>query len=315
MSEVRDTVKTFDVYLNPIVAAVLGSELAIDATAGFQYLNEYLRDIVLISAGARLSELNLAERRREWLPYMRAATGARTVGAEWLRDEANTPPGSVAVLRVSGFMQAETSGGSSPMRGMRTFAEDLYAAYDNKNVKGVVIEINSGGGELMAMEIATSAVDARNKPVVAHAYFAASAAYGLAASTDEVIALSEMSRVGSIGAVVSINKRALQQYAEEWVDLYGSSAPKKNKEFRAALEGDFSAMQEVVDEATARFQSKIKKYRRLKGDEEYIADTLSGDMFTANKARRRGLIDGVGGFNYVLNRVDALARIYAQNVR
>lgn len=310
MTEGRDTSNLLG--LNPIIASVLGSELAIEATSGFNYLTQYLRDIALVASGARLSELNLAERRREWLPYVLMPNGARTVGAEMLRDVESAPAGSVAVLRVSGFMQAETSGGSAPVRGMRTFAEDLYAAYDNPNIKGVIVEINSGGGELLAMEIASSAVDARNKPVVSHVYFAASAAYGLAASTDEVIALSEMTRVGSIGAVVSINRRALQQYAEEWIDLYGSASPNKNREFRSALNGDFSAMQQIVDEATARFQSKIKRYRTLKGDDDYIADTLSGDMFTANRARRRGLIDGVGGFNYVLNRVDAWTRIYAQ---
>lgn len=242
------------------------------------------------------------------------ANGQRIYDSERIYDASATPDGSVAVLRVVGFMQAETSGGSSPVRGMRTFAEDLYAAYANPNIKGVIVEVNSGGGELMAMEVATSAIEARNKPVLAHVYLAASAAYGLAAATDEVIALSGMSRVGSVGAVVSLNRRALQQYAEEWVDLYGDTAPKKNAEFRAALQGDFGPMQKMVNDATERFQRKVARLRGLDLNSEQTADTLSGDMFTAYQAKRRGLVDGVGGLNYVLKRVDAWADIYKQKV-
>jgi protease-4 len=307
------TIATVNVFANRAIAASLQGELAIDAESGLAYLNQYLLDLALIASGASISEIGLSERRREKMGYTIQA-GARVYDSASLYNPDMTQTGSVAVLRVTGFMQAEASGGSSPVRGMRSFAEDLYAAYDNPNIKGVLVEVNSGGGELMAMEVATSAIEARNKPVLAHVFFASSAAYGLAASTDEVIALSSMTRVGGVGAVVSLNRRALQEYADEWIDLYGATAPRKNAEFRAALQGDYSLLQRVVDDATERFQKKVAKARGLDLSDELAKDALSGDMFTAYQAKRRGLIDGIGGLNYVLKRLDAWADIYKQKV-
>lgn len=311
MEEVSDRDFRIDVFANRAIAASIAGELAIDVESGLAYLNRYLLDLFLIASGARLSELDLAERRKEHKPYL-FADGRRVYDIERIYDSSLTAEGSVAVLRVVGYMQAESSGGSSPIRGMRSFAEDLYAAYDNHNIKGIIIEVNSGGGELMAMEVAASALEARNKPVLSHVYLAASAAYGLAAATDEIIALTSMTRVGGIGAVISINRRALQQYAEEWVDLYGATAPKKNAEFRAALQGDLGPLQKVVDDATERFQRRVANLRGLNLNDERDIETVSGDMYTAYAARRRKLIDGIGGFDYVLKRVDAWADIYKQ---
>lgn len=309
-STLQDNV--FNVFANRAIAAVIGSEeLAIDAGTCVQYLNQYLLDIYVLALGGKLSDLGLSERRQMHRPYLLAG-GQRVYGHDALRDASLTPVGSVAVLRVVGFMQAESSGGSSPVRGMRSFAEDLYAAYDNEHIKGVLVEVNSGGGELMAMEIASAAIEARNKPVLSHVYLAGSAAYGVAASTDEVIALSGMTRVGSIGAVVSLNRRALQEYAEEWIDIYGSSSPDKNAEFRAALNGDFSLIQNLVDDATDRFQRKIAKLRGLSLEDDLVKEALSGGMFTAHQAKRRGLVDGVGNLNYALKRLDAWVDIYKQ---
>lgn len=149
------------------------------------------------------------------------------------------------------------------------------------------------------------ALSVRNKPVVAHTYFAASAAYGTAAGADEIISLSEASRVGSIGAVVSLNRLALEEYANQWLDIYGKNAPNKNREFRAMQNGDFGPLQQVVNDATDMFQAKIKALRPLRGNDQKITDTISGDMFTGTESKRRGLIDGIGGIEYALKRLQA----------
>lgn len=294
---------------NPAIEAILAnSQLAIEAGFGMQCLNQYLSDLALLSSGAPYSSLGIEQRRRESDPHLIVRTGAAAVTINdryILNNSALTPPGAIAVLKLSGFMQTEGSGGSGAVRGMRGFAEDLRAAYSNQNIAGILLEINSGGGEVLAMEVAVSAIQERNKPIVAHAYFAASAAYGTAAATDEIVALSDMVRLGSIGSVISLNKAALAEYAEQYIDLYGSNAPRKNKEFRAAIEGDYTALQQVVDEATDKFQAKVKSMRPLRGSENKISDTLSGDVFAADEARRRGLVDGIGSTEYALKRLEA----------
>lgn len=294
---------------NPAIEAILAnSQLAIEAGFGLQCLNQYLSDLALLSNGASYSDLGIEQRRRESDPHLIVRTGAAAVTINdryLLSNPSLTPPGAIAVLKLSGFMQTESSGGSTGARGMRGFAEDLRAAYSNPNIAGILLEINSGGGEVLAMEVAVSAIQERNKPVLSHVYFAASAAYGTAAATDEIVALSDMVQLGSIGAVISINKVALQEYSEQYIDIYGKNAPNKNKPFNKAKEGDYSALQQVVDEATDKFQAKVKAMRPLRGSETKITDTLSGDVFAADEARRRGLVDGIGSTEYALKRLEA----------
>jgi protease-4 len=274
-----------------------------------QCLNQYLTDLSLLAHGATYKDLGIEQRRRESDPYLLQLQGAgkytlvRDRGL--IYNTSITPVNSFAVIPIKGFMQTEGSGGSGAIRGMRSVADDLRAAYQNPNISGVLLDINSGGGEVMAMEVLLDALSVRNKPVLSHVIFAASAAYGTAAGTDEVIAISEAARTGSVGAVISINKMALQEYTDVYLDVYGKNAPNKNKEFRAMQNGDFGPLQSVVDEATDMFQSKVKALRPLRGNEAKINDTVSGEVFTGPEARRRGLIDGIGGMEYAIKRLEA----------
>lgn len=298
---------------NPAIEAILAnSELAIEYQFGLQCLNQYLADLAMLAHGAPYQALGISERRHASLPHVITEKGITISDPKLIGNQNLTPPGSTAVIRITGFMQTESSGGSSGVRGMRGVADDLRAAYANNNIRGILLEVNSGGGEVLSMEVITSALAARNKPVVAHTYFAASAAYGAAAATDEVIALSDMSKVGSIGAVISVNKVALKDYAEQYMDVYGTAAPNKNREFRAMLAGDFTPLQQVADEATDKFQAKVRGMRPLRGTDEKITDTLSGDVFSGVEAKRRGLIDGIGGLEYALKRLDAHVKEYAR---
>ena len=295
---------------NPAIEAVLANgQLAIEYGFGMQCLYQYLTDLSLLAHGATYKDLGIEQRRRESDPYLLQLQGAgkytlvRDRGL--IYNTSITPVNSFAVIPIKGFMQTEGSGGSGAIRGMRSVADDLRAAYQNPNISGVLLDINSGGGEVMAMEVLLDALSVRNKPVLSHVIFAASAAYGTAAGTDEVIAISEAARTGSVGAVISINKMALQEYTDVYLDVYGKNAPNKNKEFRAMQNGDFGPLQSVVDEATDMFQSKVKALRPLRGNEAKINDTVSGEVFTGPEARRRGLIDGIGGMEYAIKRLEA----------
>lgn len=294
---------------NPAIEAILAnSQLAIEYQFGMQCLNQYLTDLSLLAHGANYKDLGIEERRRATYSAIITQIEGRAVLVEdrgLLRNQSLTPENSIAVIRIKGFMKTESSGGSGGVRGARGIAEDLRTAYNNPNISGILLDINSGGGEVTAMDVLIDALSTRNKPVVSHTLFAASAAYGTAAATDEIIALSVITRVGSIGAVISVNKIALQEHSDEILDLYGANAPNKNLEFRSALNGEFGPLQSVVNEATDRFQETVKGLRTLRGSEDRIKDTLSGHTFASIEARKRGLIDGVGGIEYAIKRLQA----------
>lgn len=299
--------------LNPAIEAILAnSELAIELQFGLKCLNQYLSDLSLLAHGADYKALGIDERRHATYPSVITENGATIHDRALIYNHGLTPVGSKAVIRISGFMQTESSGGSSGVRGMRGVADDLRAAYANPNISGILLDVNSGGGEALSMDVLISALASRNKPVVTHAYFAASAAYGAAAATDEIIALSDSTQVGSIGSVITLNKVALAEFAETYVSLYGSKAPNKQREFRALLNGDFGPIQQVVDKYTDYFQSKVRSLRNLRGTEEKVTETLSGDVFYGPEAKRRGLIDGIGGLEYALKRLDAHIKMRAK---
>ena len=118
------------------------------------------------------------------------------------RDGASTE-GNVALITIEGVIT--TDGGASTI-GETTISssqitEFLADAEANKDIKAIVLEINSPGGSAVASDEIASAVKKSNKPTVAVIREAgASGGYWIASSTDHIIA-NRMSITGSIGVI------------------------------------------------------------------------------------------------------------------
>lgn len=290
------------------------SDLLIEESFGFRCLNQYLSDLEALRSGIPYSHLGISERRDRSRPMLLVGASekdAKIVTSPWLiRSSDKTPTDSIALLRLEGVMSS-TDGNSS--YGVQYQADLLRTAYQNPNIAGIILEINSGGGEVIAMNILTSALRERNKPVISFAHLAASAAYGAAAATDEVIASDPMVEVGSIGAMINVNTEFLSFYKANFKSFYGKDAPNKNKHLREAIKENYDPMQEAADAATTKFHEFIKGARQLKGGESYQSHTLSGEMFAADEAKRRGLIDGIGNLSYAAKRTMSWSKKYKQN--
>jgi ClpP class serine protease len=292
--------------LNREVELILASgKLLIEQDFGLRVLNQYLSEIEQLRAGVPFSQLGMSIRREASLPKLivESAAGVDIISDAYiLRNQKLTPVGSVALIPLIGAMQTEDGACSY---GMRSIAQNLRYAYANDNISAIIMEANSGGGEAKAMYLMQSVLSERNKPVIGFAQFAASAAYGTIAATDEVIADGNGAEFGSIGGMVSVNKAFLEYYKENFITFYGGNAPKKNDEMRKALDGDFEPLQAIADETTDQFHAKVLEMRPLTGGESYRKQTLSGAMFSALEAKRRGLVDGIGNIQYALKRAKA----------
>lgn len=290
-----------------------GTSLEIEPNFGIQQYFRYLDDLALLNAGVPFAELGISKRRAEsepavFMPHNGSFELVTDRGL--LKNERLTVPGSVALIRLNGVM---TANDQLSTRGMQSVSGDLRAAYANKNISAIIMEINSGGGEGIAKDMLVGALSERNKPVLSFGHFAASAAYGAAAATDEIIAAAAESMFGSIGAVVTIDQTVLHDFRERYLSFYGENAPMKNKEFRAAVNGDFGPLQTAANKYTDAFQSEVARMRPLTGDKSFQRETLSGDIFNAKESRRRGLVDGVGNLSYVLTRTDVWVKKYAKH--
>ena len=282
--------------------------LELDFDYGFQQLNIYLQDLMFLRSGGKFKDLGISERRHSVAPRLIIPSDASfTLVDKWDLMDNNTPPGSIALLKLSGVMRSQ-SAMSSP--GVDRLASDLRSAYNNQNVKGIILETVSGGGETMAGNMLKSALTERNKPVVGFGHLGASAAYRALSGTDEIIAAGGGAEFGSIGTMISLDNKVIAKLRDRFTEIYGADTPNKNGEFRKALAGDYSGLQDRVNQLTKSFHDEIKKDRPLQGDSARIKDTLSGAMFSANEAKSRGLVDAIGNLNFAVRRVNALQSKY-----
>lgn len=227
---------------------------------------------------------------------------------EWKIDDPDaTPSDSIALLKLSGVMRSQSGLCTT---GADAMVDNLRNAYANKNVIGVIMETESGGGESIAGTKIKSAIQERNKPVIGFAHLAASAAYRALSGADEIIGSGLSAEFGSIGTMISLDQKALAMYRERYMDFYGKDAPGKNADFRKALAEDYSGIQKRVDSLTESFQKEIERDRALRGTPEQIREILNGSVYDAAKSKRYGMIDMIGNMQTAVRRVKALRGKY-----
>jgi ClpP class serine protease len=298
---------TFD---NLTLEAGLLGQLHVDLQFGLTCWAAYQYDLAQRQAGFSVYEIGLAERRNALLSSVLLPTlsGYQTINDPKLINNAGlTTPGSIAHLKLSGFMQAD-GGLSNP--GVTQLANDLRAAYSNPNISSIILEVNSGGGQMVAGDILRVAVSERNKPVIAYGWLIGSAAYNAVTGADEIIAANTGAEFGSLGAMYQMNKQVLAYLKENTVSVYSDASPGKNAGSRAAVENDdFSVFKKEVTAATEIFHQTVQASRPLRGNEDKIKSTLDGSMFFADEAKRRGLIDSIGNFNFAIARAKRWERM------
>lgn len=179
------------------------------------------------------------------------------------------------------------------------FAKGLKNAYDNKNMKALILRINSPGGSPVQAEYMYNSLRYYQKShpeVKTYAVcvdLCASAAYYVAVAADEIYA-SPASLVGSIG--VLFNGFGFVDSMDKLGISRRLLTAGKNKAFLDPFSpekaGDKQKMLTMLDLIHQQFINKVKEGRkgRLHVDDE----TFSGLFWTGEQSLSRGLIDGFG---------------------
>ncbi|MCW2955925.1 MAG: sppA [Thermoleophilia bacterium] len=203
----------------------------------------------------------------------------------------------VAVVPITG---AVTGGDSSP-DGSSTGAQDvmrqLDAIADDGGYDGVILELDTpGGGVLAAAEMHDAIERLRDDDVKVVAWMrdtAASAGYYVAAPADRIVA-APSTMTGSIGVIL--------QYAEvsELADKVGvkdvtiKSGKLKDigSPFRALSPEGRAVLQSVIDEAFDEFVDVVADGREL--SEAEVRELADGRIYTGRQAVENGLVDELG---------------------
>ena len=166
----------------------------------------------------------------------------------------------IAIIPVTGpimryaNMFTRISGATSTQE----LATDLQAALDNPQVKGIILNVDSPGGEANGInELGDMVYAARGKkPIKAYGGgTVASASYWIGSSADELIS-DDTALLGSIGVVVEVALREARE-GEKRYTITSSNAPNKRpdletEEGRAELSKTIDALGEVFVAKVAR---------------------------------------------------------------
>jgi protease IV len=179
--------------------------------------------------------------------------------------------------------------------------ENLMALFkdtsENKNIKGVILAINSPGGTTVGGESIYEAVRnlAQKKPVVAQVgTLAASAGYMIATGTDHIVA-RKTSIIGSIGVIFQYpDISELLSKAGIKVESIKSSPLKAEPNFFTPASPQAKAMIErMIRDSYDWFVGLVDERRPL--DRAQTLALSDGSVFTGQQALQNKLIDAIGG--------------------
>ena len=212
----------------------------------------------------------------------------------------------VAVVKLHGVITPSPS--PLAARGtinINTVEQALTKAFGHERLKAVAVAINSPGGaptqSALVGERIRELADRKKVPVIAFCEdVAASGGYWLACAADEIYAHAS-SLVGSIGVVTAgfgLNG-LLERFGVER-RVYTAGAHKVRLDpFQQEKDEDVEWLKGLQAQLHEQFVGWVKTRRgdRLADGE----DLFTGEVWTGAKAKKLGLIDGVGSLRTVLS--------------
>lgn len=200
-----------------------------------------------------------------------------------------------------GDLEASSSGGN--MMSYTKMHTQLEALLAEDKVRGILLDIDSGGGEAAGLaelvEWLPRAAKQAGKPVWGIANTtAASAAYWLASSTDRLYA-AKNSRVGSVGVYVQHvdQSKAIEKRGLVVSFVYAGDHKLDGNPFGPLPDDVRASIQSGVDKLYGDFVSAVASNREM--TEEAVRATQAR-VYGPEEAKELGLVDGVGGLGSVL---------------
>jgi protease-4 len=264
--------------------------------------------------------------RRELIALLTEAAGKNKDGDNYngvginsyladVRKKANTESNKVGVIVAAGsILDGHQPDGSI---GSESMLELLRQVQDDKDIKALVIRIDSGGGSAFASEIIRSEIIAlrdKNIPIyVSMGTVAASGGYWIATAADKIWA-QPTTITGSIGVFgafptleKSLEKIGVYTDGVGTTELAGSMRLDRPLSDKAG-----KVVQHSVDHIYERFISLVADAR--KQEKTAINEIAQGHVWTGNKAKEIGLVDELGTLKDVIHAIAQDAQLDSYKV-
>ncbi len=192
-------------------------------------------------------------------------------------------------------------------------SEILTRISEQKNIKAVIVNINSPGGGIVGSEILYENLRtiAANKPiVVVMGSLAASGGYMASLAADHIIAHNG-TLTGSIGVIMQ---------SSEFTDLASKVGVKFITYKSSLLKGAPSPFEKTnpqvdkvindsIKDSYQFFSDLVKQRRGNKLDKNNLANIIDGRIFTGRQALKSGLVDEIGGKDEALKYLNIAKKI------
>lgn len=241
----------------------------------------------------------------------------------------NGSANKIAVVPIEGIITGQVADGGFSM--VTVIKEELKRAREDREVKAVILKVDSPGGEVLASDEIANAVREFEKPkngkpgkpvIVSMGSLAASGGYYVSAPSEWIVA-NELTITGSIGVIMhGFNYRGLLDKIGVRPQVFKSGKYKDmmsgTKSQEEITPEENQMVQNLIDETFAKFKSVVRKGRdaaydnnnhtgsKLSGDWEDYAD---GRILSGTEAKRLGFVDELGDFETALSRARTIASV------
>ncbi len=206
----------------------------------------------------------------------------------------------VGILEVNGVIRDVTT--KRWLKQLRSFKED-------RNVRAVVLRVNSPGGAVAPSQELFEAVAALGKPVVASmGSVAASGGYYISLGAQKIFA-NPGTITGSIGVIMEFaNLEKLYEWAKvRRFSIKTGKFKDAGADYRGMEPEERKLLQEMVDATLVDFRSAVSERRKL--DPARTIEVSDGRVFTGSQALKAGLVDELGTLEDAVREAGRLAKI------
>jgi protease IV len=217
----------------------------------------------------------------------------------------------VYIIPVKGPIMLYGAGGlfDSEVAAATDIVAEIEAADRNPNIKAIILEINTGGGTVVASKEIAAAVENADKPVVAWMREkAASGGYWVAASCDTIVA-DPATMTGSIGVIGSYLEFSglFEEYGIKYERLVSAQYKDSGSPFKELTLSERALLMKKIDMINEMFIAHVSRTRHMETSQ--VRAIATGEVFLGVEAKELGLVDVLGSKAEAIAAAEELAEI------
>ena len=211
----------------------------------------------------------------------------------------------IAVIKIYGTIMQSSKNYDWEQAGSSSIASRIRKLGKKKNVKGIVLDINTPGGTVAAVQEIYDAImyvrKQEKKPVVAmFGDVSASGGYYVGVACDKIFA-HPGTMTGSIGVIMhGGNYEGLMKKIGYKSEVVKSGKYKDiGSPYREMTPEERQLLQDMIDDSYDQFVTAVAEGRKMnKEDVKKLAD---GRIYTGRQAEKNGLVDKLGNYQDALD--------------